>query len=95
MRERIPRLALRMTAPPTNAADFAAPLIILIDAQTADVSSSAIRQRLAAGESIAGLVPPSVRQHIEQHGLYAASTPGRRAIDAVPAPQAGRLHGQE
>ena len=28
---------------------------------------------------IAGLVPPSVHQHIEQHGLYTPMTPGRRA----------------
>jgi len=95
MRERVARLAPRMTAPPTNPLDFATPLIILIDAETADVSSSAIRQRIAAGESIAGLVPPGVRQHIEQHGLYGSPTPGRRAMDAAPAPQAGRLHGQE
>ena len=35
------------------------PVIILIDAPTADVSSTAIRQRRADGESIAGLVRPA------------------------------------
>jgi nicotinate-nucleotide adenylyltransferase len=54
---------------------------ILIDAPTADVSSTAIRRRIAARESIAGLVPPGVRQHIEQHGLYATMS--------------GRLHGED
>jgi len=54
---------------------------ILIDAPTADVSSTGIRRRIAAGESIAGLVPPAVRQHIEQHGLYATMS--------------GRLHGED
>ena len=40
----------------------------------ADVSSSAIRHARVA-ESIAGMVPPSVRQHIEQHALYEESAP--------------------
>ncbi|VCU68956.1 Nicotinate-nucleotide adenylyltransferase [Pigmentiphaga humi] len=34
------------------------------------VSSSAIRQRLARGESIEGLVPAAVSQYITQHRLY-------------------------
>jgi nicotinate-nucleotide adenylyltransferase len=54
---------------------------ILIDAPTADVSSTSIRRRIAARESIAGLVPPGVRQHIDQHGLYATMS--------------GRLHGED
>jgi nicotinate-nucleotide adenylyltransferase len=56
-----------------------APSQFLIDAPTADVSSTAIRARLAAGQSIAGMVPPAVQQHIERHGLYSA----------------GRLHGKD
>src|SRR6185295_1079958 len=44
--------------------------IVAIDAPTADVSATDLRRRMAAGESIAGLVPPAVRQHIDQHGLY-------------------------
>jgi len=95
LRERLPRLAPRMAEPPSDPLDYGTPLIILIDAQTADVSSSAIRQRLANGESIAGLVPPYVRQHIEQHGLYRPMTPGRRAMDAPPPTPAGGLHGEE
>jgi nicotinate-nucleotide adenylyltransferase len=45
-------------------------LIFLIDAHTADVSSTAIRRARAHRESIAGLVTPAVQQHIEQHALY-------------------------
>ena len=45
-------------------------MIFLIDAMTADVSSTAIRRCRAQGESIAGMVPPAVQQHIEQHALY-------------------------
>ena len=36
------------------------------------------RSAARSGESIAGLVPPAVQQHIEQHGLYTSTTPGRR-----------------
>jgi hypothetical protein len=68
-------------------------MIILIDAQTADVSSTAIRSRRLAGESIAGLVDPRVQQHIEQHGLYSATNPDLRIADAPQIPPAGRLHG--
>jgi nicotinate-nucleotide adenylyltransferase len=67
---RLPALADRMTR---RLAPGASPSIVLLEAPTADVSSTAIRRLRAEGRSIAGLVPPSVAQHIEQHGLYAAS----------------------
>src|SRR5262245_30254475 len=51
--------------------------IFLIEANTADVSSTAIRARLAAGQSITGLVDPRDEQHIEQHGLYRQGRPRR------------------
>jgi nicotinate-nucleotide adenylyltransferase len=92
---RLPLLAPRMAWPPIDELAQIDPLILLIDAPTADVSSSAVRRRLTAGESIDGLVPPMVVQHIEQHGLYSSMTPGRRALDAPPAPAAGRLHGED
>jgi nicotinate-nucleotide adenylyltransferase len=93
--ERLPQLAPRMASEPLDALSSELPLIILIDALTADVSSTAIRSRLAERESIAGLVPATVRQHIEQHGLYAPATPGRRASDISRMPEAGRLHGKD
>lgn len=55
--------------------------IVAIDARTADVSATDIRRRIAAGESIAGLVPPAVRQHIDQHELYRTMS--------------GRMHGED
>jgi nicotinate-nucleotide adenylyltransferase len=55
--------------------------IVFLEARTANVSSTNIRSRLAAGEPLAGLVPVSVERHIRQHQLYAAAA----------APQ---LHGQ-
>ena len=93
--ERLPHLTSRMVTVPADADGSAIPLIVLIDAATADVSSTAIRERLAAGGSIAGMVPRRVQQHIEQHGLYTSTTRGRRAIDAPRESPAGRLHGQE
>ncbi len=38
-----------------------------------DVSSTEIRRRVRAGESIAGMVPDPVREYIEAHGLYAGA----------------------
>jgi nicotinate-nucleotide adenylyltransferase len=91
---RLPQLEDRMVRPPLDAIAQLDPVIVLIDAPTADVSSTAIRQRRADGLPIGGLVPPFVQQHIEQHGLYTAMTPGRRASDAPAGPEADRLHGE-
>jgi nicotinate-nucleotide adenylyltransferase len=38
-----------------------------------DVSSTEVRRRVAAGESIADLVPDTVARYIEQHRLYSAA----------------------
>ena len=46
--------------------------VSLVEAPTRDVSSTAIRQRLAAGESIDDLVPAAVSRHILAHHLYGA-----------------------
>ena len=92
---RLPRLADRMARPPLDDVAQIDPLIILIDAPTADVSSTAIRERLAACEPIAGLVPPHVQQHIDHHGLYSSTMPGRRRSDEPRITAAGRLHGKE
>jgi nicotinate-nucleotide adenylyltransferase len=89
----LPGLRRRMIRPPVGAIDERDPAIILIDERTADVSSTAIRERRAAGESIGGLVDLGVEQHIEQHGLYIPNTPARRDNDDSDRP-AGRLHGE-
>jgi nicotinate-nucleotide adenylyltransferase len=90
----MPQLASRMTNPAIGPESLDKPVIILIDAATADVSSTAIRDLRAEGRSITGLVDLGVQQHIEQHGLYTSRFPGRRAMDQQPHPAAGRLHGQ-
>ena len=91
MSKRLPALAPRMAAPADVGARATAS-IFLIDALTADVSATAIRRRVASGEPITGLVPPAVRQHIEQHALYSAPFVD---TDTHHASQAGRLHGQD
>jgi nicotinate-nucleotide adenylyltransferase len=88
----VPRLASRMMRPPVGPIEHLDPMIVLIDAPTADVSSTTVRERRARGESITGMVDLGVEQHIEQHGLY-TSSPGRRASDHMNNPAAGRLHG--
>jgi len=35
-----------------------------------DISSSAIRRRIAQGADVSALVPPAVLNHIQQQGLY-------------------------
>jgi nicotinate-nucleotide adenylyltransferase len=56
-----------------------APTLYSVEATTPDVSSTDIRRRVGAGESIDGLVPSSVAGHIRRHHLY------------VPAPVAAVL----
>jgi nicotinate-nucleotide adenylyltransferase len=94
LRYRLAGLAARMVHPPLEPMQEMDPLIILLEEPTADVSSTAIRQRRSENMPITGMVPPRVEQHIVQHGLYSASTPGRRRSDAPPDLAAGRLHGQ-
>ena len=93
---RLPALSSQMMrlSEGADAALPTTPMIILIDAPTADVSSTAIRGRRASGDSIAGLVAPAVEQHIEQHGLYVASINDGELETRPPSTAVGRLHGQ-
>ncbi len=88
----LPTLASRMVRPGTEPST---PSIFLIDGDTADVSSTAIRRLLGAGERVEGMVDPRVLQHIEQHGLYRAFTSERRGVPITPPAAAGRLHGED
>ena len=84
-----------MVKPPLDEISHLDPMIVLIEAPTSKVSSSEIREKRANGQTIAGLVPDPVRQHIEQHGLYTSPTPGRRGSDASSAAVPGRIHGED
>ncbi len=92
---RLPLLAERMVTPPLDSLSHLDPMIVLIDSPTSSVSSTQIRDRRARGETVAGMLPDPVRQHIEQHGLYTSQTPGRRASDSPSAAVSERLHGED
>jgi nicotinate-nucleotide adenylyltransferase len=69
LRTRLPDLAPRMI----EADRFAGadtPRIILLHADTPDVSATQIRRRAAAGESVKGLVPDAVSAYIDRNSLY-------------------------
>lgn len=74
MLERLPVLRDRMItcAPGGGGCDpVLEPVRIwLIDAPTPDVSSTEVRRRAGAGESLHGLVPTSVQEYVERHRLY-------------------------
>jgi nicotinate-nucleotide adenylyltransferase len=88
---RVPALASRIAAPAAAAATEAGRTrIFLLAAETPDISSTGIRRRLQAGESVAGLVPDPVERHIRQHGLYTNSSPM-----LVTHTAADHLHGED
>jgi nicotinate-nucleotide adenylyltransferase len=74
LRLQLPALADRMILP--DQLDRASlPRIVLVDGDTPAISATDIRRRAGRGESLDGLVPPSVAAYIEEHGLYRATTP--------------------
>lgn len=92
---KLPALAPRMLAMGPGVEVPETPSILLIDAATSDVSSTALRSHLAQGAPTDGMLDPRVAQHISQHGLYRSQTPDRRAGTAAADAAAGRLHGQD
>lgn len=78
LRQQLPELKHRMRLARRQSAEEAAGTVIfLVDAPTADVSSTAVRQRIAEGGRLGGMVPPAVESHILQHGLYKHRVNGR------------------
>jgi nicotinate-nucleotide adenylyltransferase len=67
---RTPALRRRMRVPGTETSETNGTSIFLVEARTRDVSSTAIRARLAARQPIDGLVPAAVARHIAAHHLY-------------------------
>jgi nicotinate-nucleotide adenylyltransferase len=68
--DRLPHLRRRMVIPTGSERLPDSPSVFLIDAPTADISSTEVRRRLRAGDTINGLVPASVEAHIRRHRLY-------------------------
>jgi nicotinate-nucleotide adenylyltransferase len=65
-----PRPSELIPAPQSLIPDSARPTVFSVEAETPDVSSTDIRRRVGAGESIDGLVPAGVAGHIRRHRLY-------------------------
>lgn len=75
LKKRLPDLAERMTTPAAVTTQAGSKpgdttRIILIEAETPDISSTEIRRHLQAGERITGLVPDFVGTYIAHHRLY-------------------------
>jgi len=103
VRRRLPALSPHMRSaadvmraapsPPSRSATastHANPSIVVVEAATPDVSSTAIRERLRRDESVSGLLPAAVERHIQQHGLYRGDV--RTPADLTMADQ---LHGED
>jgi nicotinate-nucleotide adenylyltransferase len=71
---RSPELRPRAGVAATGSHDPGQSAIVLVEADTRDVSSTMIRQRLAAGLAIDDLVPAAVARHIDAHHLYGAES---------------------
>jgi nicotinate-nucleotide adenylyltransferase len=70
---RTPELRSRTSPPPSGHVSSEGPTrIFLVHAETRDVSSTMIRERLASGLPVDDLVPPAVARHIHKHHLYGA-----------------------
>ena len=91
LRARLPHLKSRMRLPIRERGapdpDASNTHIFLVDAPTADVSSTGIRERIAQGRPVSALVPPAVEQHIRQHTLYEQRSSATSRAD--------HLHGQD
>ena len=65
-----PRPSDLIPNPQSLITDAARPTVLSVEAETPDVSSTEIRRRVGAGESLDGHVPSSVAGHIRRHHLY-------------------------
>ncbi len=68
--DRAPGLRSRVRPVGDSAAEAVGTGVFLIEARTRDVSSTVVRERIAARQSITDLVPASVEHHILTHRLY-------------------------
>jgi nicotinate-nucleotide adenylyltransferase len=76
LRHRLPEVAPRMVALGAQAETVLArrgqTAVFLVEAKTTAVSSTAVRDRAARGDSLAGLVPAAVEAYIHRHALYSS-----------------------
>lgn len=77
LRARVPARVSQALRPAEDA-DTTHPSIILVAAETPDVSSTEVRRRLRAGESISECVPEAVAAYIRDRKLYRQESPAGR-----------------
>lgn len=70
LRDRVPSAFASTTPRAGDRQSSAQTRVILVEAQTPDISSTDIRRRVRAGESLRGLVPDGVASYIHTHRLY-------------------------
>jgi nicotinate-nucleotide adenylyltransferase len=70
---RTPGLRDRALPPDVSMCETGRTCIFVVEAHTRDVSSTSIRERIAAGRPIDDLVPPAVARHILRHRIYQAT----------------------
>ena len=87
LRQRLPQLASRMIDV-SEVTATSSPRIILIPAETPDISSTDIRRLASRGQSVTELVLPAVAAYIDQHSLYRTAPDAAEALDAPDAPDA-------
>ena len=70
LRDRVPSAFDRPVDSAQDGQSSAQTRVILVEAPTPDISSTEIRRRVRAGESLRGLVPDAVATYIQTHRLY-------------------------
>jgi nicotinate-nucleotide adenylyltransferase len=81
MRTALPELAGRMADVTPAVSLPAEPSILLVDAVTADVSSTVVRDLLVHRRPLGNRVPAVVEQYALRHGLYRVAAPPAAAAD--------------
>jgi nicotinate-nucleotide adenylyltransferase len=70
LRERVPSAFPSTSLRAGSRRPSAKTRVILVEAQTPDISSTDIRRRVRAGHSLSGYVPDTVADYIRDHRLY-------------------------
>lgn len=82
---RTPALRRRVVTGPGAVPPAPSTCVVLIEAATRDIASTAVRSRLGDGHDIDGIVSPAVARHVVANNLYTA-------VDDLHGEENGRTH---